>query len=208
MVLKVVGAGFGRTGTLSLKLALEQLGFGPCHHMEEVLKDAPRQVPLWSAAAEGRPDWEAIFRGFNSTVDWPTAGFWREIAAAYPGSKVILTVRNAERWYQSYSDTIAKIMSAPDQLPPQLKPWLDMSTAVITRRSFGGKTSRDDVIKAFEAHVDAVRTSIPANRLLVYEVKDGWEPLCSFLGMPVPSAPFPNTNNTEEFWELVRRGIG
>jgi sulfotransferase family protein len=208
MVLKVVGAGVGRTGTYSLKLALEQLGFGPCHHMEEVLKDAPRQVPLWSAAAEGKPDWEAIFHGYNATVDWPSAGFWRELAAVYPAAKVILTTRNAERWYQSYAETIAKIMSAPDQMPPHLKPWLDMATAVMRRSGLGGKTNRTDIIRAFEAHLDAVRTSIPANRLLVYEVKDGWEPLCSFLGVPVPSAPFPNTNNTEEFWELVRRGMG
>lgn len=208
MVLKVVGAGVGRTGTYSLKLALEQLGFGPCYHMEEVLKDAPRQVPLWSAAAEGKPDWEAIFRGYNAAVDWPTAGFWRELVAAYPGAKIILTTRNSERWYQSFSETIAKVMSAPDEVPPHLKPWLKMATAVMAKNGLVGKTSRNEIIKAFEAHVDGVRTTVPANRLLVYEVKDGSEPLCSFLGMPVPSAPYPNTNNTEEFWELVRRGMG
>jgi len=208
MGLKVVGAGVGRTGTYSLKLALEQLGFGPCHHMEEVLKDSSRQVPLWSAAVEGKPDWVAIYQGYNSAVDWPTAAFWRELATAYPGSKVILTTRNAERWYQSYSETIAKLMSAADEAPPHLKAWFDMSVAVITRSGLGAKTSRDDIIKAFENRADEVKKAVPPHRLLVYEVKDGWEPLCAFLETPVPSTPFPNTNNTGEFWELVRQGLG
>lgn len=208
MVLKVIGAGVGRTGTYSLKLALEQLGFGPCHHMEEVLKDAPRQVPLWSAAAEGKPDWESIFQGYNAAVDWPTAAFYRELAATYPGAKVILTTRNAERWYQSYSGTIAKLLSERAEAPPHLAAWFEMASAVITRSGLGGTTSRQDLIKGFEDHVDAVRGSIPADRLLVYEVKDAWEPLCAFLGVPVPVTPFPNSNNTEEFWELVRRGMG
>src|SRR5262245_59800954 len=205
MSLKVVGAGVGRTGTLSLKLALEQLGFGPCYHMEEVLKDMPRQVPLWQAAVDGKPDWSAIFQGYNSAVDWPTAAFWRELAAAYPGAKVILTTRSAERWYQSYSETIAKVMSAADQVPPHLQAWLKMATEAIARNRIGSRKSRDELIKAFEDHDQAVRNSIPAKRLLVYEVKEGWGPLCAFLEMPVPSVPFPRTNNQEEFWELVRR---
>jgi hypothetical protein len=208
MILEVVGAGVGRTGTYSLKLALEELGFGPCHHMEEVLKDPSRQIPLWSAAAEGRPDWEAIFQGYNSAVDWPTAAFWRELAAAYPAAKVILTTRNAERWYQSYSETIFKLMSTAHEAPPHLRAWFEMAFAVTARSGFGGKTNRDEIIKAFEEHGDAVKSSIPADHLLVYEVKDGWEPLCAFLGKPVPSVPFPSSNNREEFWELVQRGMG
>jgi hypothetical protein len=205
MSLKVIGAGVGRTGTLSLKLALEQLGFGPCHHMEEVLKDLPRQVPLWQAAVDGKPDWAAIFQGYNSAVDWPAAAFWRELAAAYPEAKVILTTRSAERWYQSYSETIAKVMSAGDEVPPHVQAWLKMSTEAIARNRIGAQKSRDELIKAFEDHADAVKKSIPAQRLLVYEVKEGWGPLCAFLETPVPSVPFPKTNNQEDFWELVRR---
>jgi len=208
MSLKVVGAGVGRTGTHSLKLALEQLGFGPCHHMEEVFKGAARQVPLWSAAVEGKPDWEAIFQGYNAAVDWPAAAFWRELAAAYPEAKVILTTRDAERWCQSYSDTIAKVMSAADQVPPQLQAWLTMSTGAIARNGINANMSPDNLVKAFEHHAAAVRQSIPAHRLLVYEVKDGWRPLCAFLGVPEPATPFPNTNNVEEFWALVRQGMG
>jgi hypothetical protein len=208
MTLEVVGAGVGRTGTYTLKLALEQLGFGPCHHMEAVLKDAARQVPLWSAAAAGTPDWEATFKGYNSAVDWPTAAFWRELAAAYPGAKIVLTTRNAECWYQSYSETIAKLMSSADQAPAHLKPWFKMASAVTARSGIGGKTNRDDVIRAFEVHAEEVRTAVPANRLLVYEVRDGWEPLCAFLEKPVPATPFPNTNNREEFWDLARKGLG
>ena len=205
MSLKVIGAGVGRTGTYSLKLALEQLGFGPCYHMEEVLKDMSRQVPLWSAAVDGKPDWATIFQGYNSAVDWPAAAFWRELATAYPAAKVILTTRNAERWYQSYSETIAKVMAAADEAPPHVQAWLKMVGAAIARNGLAEPTRREDTIKAFEHHADAVRNSIPAHRLLVYEVKDGWGPLCAFLGTPVPSTPFPKTNNQEEFWELVRR---
>jgi hypothetical protein len=208
MILEVVGAGVGRTGTYSLKLALEELGFGPCHHMEEVLKDPSRQIPLWSAAAEGKPDWEAIFQGYNSAVDWPTAAFWPELAAACPAAKVVLTTRNAERWYQSYSETILKFLSTANEAPPHLRAWFEMAFAVTARSGFGGKTTRDDIIKAFEDHEKTVRNSIPPDRLLAYEVKDGWEPLCRFLGKPVPSVPFPSSNNREEFWELVQRGMG
>ena len=205
MSLKVIGAGVGRTGTYSLKLALEQLGFGPCYHMEEVLKDMSRQVSLWSAAVDGKPDWATIFQGYNSAVDWPPAAFWRELATAYPEAKVILTTRNAERWYQSYSETIAKVMAAADEAPPHVQAWLKMVGAAIARNGLAEPTRREDTIKAFEHHADVVRNSIPAHRLLVYEVKDGWGPLCAFLGTPVPSTPFPKTNNQEEFWELVRR---
>ena len=149
MSLKVVGAGVGRTGTLSLKLALEQLGFGPCYHMEEVLKDLPLRVPQWQAAVDGKPDWAAIFQGYNSVVDWPAAAFWRELAAAYPEAKIILTTRNAERWYQSFSETIAKVMSVENGVPPHLEPWLKMSTAVIMKKNgLGGKASRNDIIEA------------------------------------------------------------
>lgn len=207
-MLEVIGAGVGRTGTYSLKMALEQLGFGPCHHMEEVLKDPQRQIPLWSAAARGEADWQSILAGYGSTVDWPGAAFWRELAEAHPASKVILTTRNAQSWCDSYLETIHAFMSKADEAPPQVRPWFEMAFAVTAKCGFGGKTSRGDIIRAFEAHADAVTSAIPAERLLVYEVKDGWEPLCVFLGKAPPAAPFPRTNNREEFWELARMATG
>ncbi|KAB2850621.1 MAG: hypothetical protein F9K44_04340 [Hyphomicrobiaceae bacterium] len=208
MTLEVIGAGVGRTGTYSLKMALEQLGLGPCHHMEEVLSNQSQQVPLWTAAVQGRPNWTAAFEGYVSAVDWPTAAFWRELAAYYPGAKVILTTRSPDSWYRSYSETIHKLLSTIDEVPAHMKPWFEMAIGVTVKSGFGGKTSRGDMIKVFEDHVDAVRTSIPRDRLLVFEVKDGWEPLCAFLGRPVPTSAFPRSNDREEFWELVQRGMG
>lgn len=204
-MLEVIGAGVGRTGTYSLKLALEQLGFGPCHHMEEVLKDPERQVPLWSAAARGKADWTSLLAGYKSAVDWPTAAFWRELAEACPEAKVILTTRSAESWCDSYLETIHALLAKADAAPPHVRPWFEMADAVTAKSGFGGKTSRADITRAFDAHADAVRSAIPAERLLVYEVKDGWEPLCAFLGTAPPAAPFPKTNNREEFWELARQ---
>jgi hypothetical protein len=207
-MVEVIGAGVGRTGTYSLKLALEQLGFGPCYHMEEVLKDPGRQVPMWSAAARGTVDWQAILAGYRSAVDWPAAAFWHELADAYPEAKVILTTRSAESWCDSYLETIHAFMSKRDEAPPHHQSWFEMAFAVVAKSGFGGKTSRVDIIRAFEAHVDAVTRAIPAQRLLVYEVKDGWQPLCTFLGKAPPAVRFPRSNNREEFWELARRATG
>lgn len=206
MTLEVIGAGVGRTGTYSLKLALEQLGFGPCHHMEEVILDPPRHMPLWLAALAGKPDWEAVFDGYNSAVDWPTAAFWPELAAHHPGAKVILTARNPESWYASFSQTIFKFLSSRDEAPPPMQAFIDFGTAVIARSGFTIKSSRDDILKAFADQGDAVIGAIPAERLLVYRVKDGWEPLCRFLGKEVPTTPFPRSNDRDEFWNRLRGG--
>lgn len=207
-MLHVIGAGLGRTGTYSLKLALEQLGFGPCHHMEEVLKDPERQVPLWRAAAEGRPDWAKALAGYRSAVDWPTAAFWRELAEAYPQAKVILTTRSAESWCASYSQTIQALMAKADEATERFRPWFAMAIAITVKSGLGGKTSQDEIIKAFNDHADAVRSAVPAERLLVYEVKEGWAPLCTFLGRAQPAMPFPTTNNRKQFWDLARAATG
>jgi Sulfotransferase domain len=208
MPLQVIGAGVGRTGTYSLKLALEQLGFGPCYHMEEVLKDPGQRIPLWTAALAGKPDWETVFAGYNAAVDWPTAAFWRELAAAYPGAQVVLTARDAESWCQSYSQTIAKFMSSAHEAPAAFAPWFDMAFGVVGKSGFASNAGRAALIEAYEANVAAVRRSIPAERLLVFSVKDGWQPLCTFLAKPVPAMPFPQTNNREEFWDLARQVTG
>jgi hypothetical protein len=201
--MKVIGLGVGRTGTYSLKKALERLGLGPCHHMEEVLFHMPEQVPLWAAAAEGRPDWDAIYKGYESAVDWPTAGFTQELAAAYPSAKFILTVRSPESWAESFSETIGKVMEIRETLPPQMQDWLSMAYRVIANTGFPAGLSVPELAERFQAHTDAVRAAIPAGQLLVYEVKDGWEPLCEFLGQPVPEEPFPRTNSRIEFWDRL-----
>ncbi len=201
--MKVIGLGVGRTGTYSLKKALERLGMGPCHHMEEVLVHMQEQVPLWAAAADGRPDWEAIYKNYGSAVDWPTAGFTRELTAAYPSAKFILTVRTPEIWAESFSETIGKVMVIKDQLPPEMQDWLSMASRVITNTGFPVGLAVPELAKAFRAHTEAVQAAIPADRLLVYEVKQGWEPLCEFLGLPTPDEPFPRTNSRIEFWDRL-----
>lgn len=207
MTLEVFSAGFGRTGTMSLKLALEEIGFGPCHHMDEVIENGATQIPLWNAAHAGRPDFAAIYAGYRAAVDWPTAAFWRELADAYPKAKVILSTRSVESWCASFSQTILTILSAPETWPEPARPWLEMVTDVVTKRSLGDKTGPDELIATFNAHEAAVRAAIAKERLLVFDVRQGWEPLCRFLARPVPSSPFPRTNTKDEFFELVNAGM-
>jgi hypothetical protein len=204
--MKVIGVGVGRTGTYSLKLALERLGFGPCHHMEEVIRNPPVQVPLWSAALQGGADWAAIYRGYVSAVDWPTAGFFRELNASYPTAKFVLTHRSPESWIQSFSETIYKLTSGAVLVPPQMRPFLDMAGGVIARTGFPIGLDAAGLGRAFAAHSDAVKATIPADRLLVYQVKEGWAPLCAFLGVEEPAEPFPRTNNRTEFWDRLAGG--
>lgn len=206
MTMKVIGAGVGRTGTYSLKLAINRLGLGPCHHMEEVLHNRPVQLPLWVAAASGEPDWDAIYDGYGSAVDWPTAAFFRELSVAYPQAKFVLTHRSPESWAASFSETIYKLLAGRDQAPEDMRPWLDMGANVIGRSGFPAGLDVAGLMAGFTAHNEAVQEVIPADRLLVYQVKEGWGPLCDFLGVPVPDEPFPRTNDRSEFWDLVAAG--
>ncbi len=201
MALKVVGAGFGRTGTYSLKLALELLGFGPCHHMFEV-RDDPDQLPYWQAAARGEtPDWDAVFANYAASVDWPSARFWREIAAHYHEAKVLLSVRPEESWIKSVHATIYPAMRDRAELGPgHSRDRLDMANQLIVEQTFGGRLGeRDHALKVFRAHTDEVRRTIASDRLLTYDISQRWEPLCRFLDVPIPDAPFPHRNSTEEF---------
>ncbi|HUR43238.1 MAG TPA: sulfotransferase [Aestuariivirga sp.] len=203
MPVKVIGTGVGRTGTYSLKLALKELGLGPCHHMEDVLQNMPVQVPLWAEAVKGRADWEAIYKGYNSAVDWPTAAFFRELRTAYPSAKFVLTVRSPESWAESFSETIYKLLAVRDQAPKEKQAWLQMGAAVIDKTGFPNGLDVAGLTKAFIAHNEAVKAAIPAHQLLVYQVKEGWGPLCAFLGVAVPPGPFPRSNDRGEFWDLV-----
>ncbi|WP_300380180.1 sulfotransferase family protein [Henriciella sp.] len=201
--MKIIGAGLGRTGTMSLKLALEQLGFGPCYHMEAVFNDLEKRVPQWNGALAGKPDWEEIFDGFSSSVDWPTAGFYEELYTAYPDAKYILSTRSPESWAASFGGTIAKLIEDRENAPPHMQPWLEMAHGVIARTGFPDGLTDAELIERFEAHNEAVKQTIPADQLLVFEVRQGWGPLCDFLGVEAPDEPFPRTNNRAEFWDLV-----
>ncbi|SDB51528.1 hypothetical protein SAMN03097699_1845 [Flavobacteriaceae bacterium MAR_2010_188] len=203
MAINIIGAGVGRTGTYTLRLALNQLGHGPCHHMEEVVKNMDVQVSLWSETLKGNTNWSAIYHGYNSAVDWPTAGFYRELIKEYPMAKFILTERSPESWADSFGSTIYKLVEGRDEAPDKMHNWLNMVNQVLTKTGFPDGLGRDELIKGFIAHNKAVRETIPEAQLLIFQVKDGWEPLCKFLDLPVPNQPFPRTNNREEFWELV-----
>ena len=209
MGLKVIGAGFGRTGTLSLKIALEQLGYTKCHHMIEVF-GSEAQADYWAAIGEGKaPDWDKVFDGFEAMVDFPGCIFYRELAEKYPDAKVILTVRSSDSWWKSASQTIIAIRKAvPFWMPmfvPRMRKILGMHNALLWKRTFQeGMDDPRQAKRVYERHNAEVKKTIPASRLLVYEVKDGWGPLCAFLGRPVPETPFPKVNDTAEFKKRVR----
>jgi hypothetical protein len=194
MTLKVIGAGFGRTGTHTLKVVLEQIGFGPCYHMVEVFKN-PAAFQWWIDAADGKPDWPKIFKGYNATVDWPNATYYAELADFYPDAKVILTERDPEEWFRSTQATIFSDMNRRDTGSPFETMVQKTVGALFDQRMH----DHDHCMAVYKRHNAEVRKRIPANRLLVYEVAQGWEPLCKFLGVPVPSTPMPKTNSTEEF---------
>ncbi|MGD8324237.1 MAG: sulfotransferase [Gammaproteobacteria bacterium] len=195
MPLKVIGAGLGRTATFSMKFALEHLGVGPCYHMSEVFAGARRNFPLWLDAVSGKPDWDAIFDGYQSTTDYPACSYWRELAAYYPDARVILTVRDPDRWYESVSRTIFS-----EQMQGSLRgspAEAIMQGAVFD--AFGGRMNDPAFMTSwFKRRNQAVIDALPAERLLVFSPREGWEPLCAFLGVPVPDRPFPRVNSRDE----------
>ena len=198
MTLKVIGAGLGRTGTLTLKTALEQLGFAPCHHMVEVFAH-PEQADFWRRAAEGEAvDWEEVFGAYNASVDWPSCHFWRQLAARYPDAKIVLSLRDPERWWESMDATILQVTRAMFADPAR-RAAMRFIELILVDQTLAGDLSRDNVIAAFERHNAAVRAAIPSERLLVFEAAQGWTPLCQFLGVPVPETPFPKVNSRDEF---------
>jgi hypothetical protein len=175
--------------------------------MEEVLHHMPVQVPLWAAAASERADWSRIYSGYQSAVDWPTACFFRELAQEYPQAKFILTLRDPARWADSFDATIYKLLAGKNEAPEEMRAWLEMASAVIAKTGFPPGLNRNELVHAFNSHNDAVREAIPGDRLLVFEVKEGWLPLCDFLDVPVPDTDFPRTNHREEFWDRVNGKI-
>lgn len=199
MVLKVIGSGLGRTGTLSLKTALERLLGQPCYHMIEVF-GRPHHPPIWRQAMFGEPvDWDALFEGFVATVDFPSASCWKEIAAHYPDALILHSERPAGEWFRSASRTIFLGMGRDERPADGADPWSDMATAMMEQRFTPNFRDEAAAIAAYEAWNADVRATAPADRLLIWRTGDGWEPICAALGVPVPDEPFPRSNSSEEF---------
>jgi Sulfotransferase domain len=216
---KVIGAGFGRTGTTSLKAALEELGFGPCYHMTEVFAH-PEHADFWRSAWHNEPvDWEGVLGDYEAAVDWPACTFYEELMRQHPEAKVILSVRDPEPWYQSTRSTIYELSMLIERSTISRLIFgvislfifggfaggrSGMANEIIWQGTFHGRfEDKPYATDVFERHNEEVKRRVPPERLLVYEVKEGWGPLCEFLGVPEPEEPFPRLNDTAQ----MRRGM-
>lgn len=194
-MLEIIGAGYSRTGTLSLKHALEILGIGRCYHFTELLKR--RHATRWLAVLDGAtPDWDDLFADYSASVDWPAVTFYRELADYYPDAKVILTVRDPDQWHASMKDALLPLR----RVLPSWIPWASrigrLTDLTIWKGTFKGRVEdKDFAIACFQRHSQEVCAEIDEKRLLVYDVREGWEPLCKFLGRPIPDVPYPRTNS-------------
>lgn len=198
--LKIIGASFGRTGTTSIRLALETLGFGPCHYMRHLFTDE-EHAQDWMWVADGNhPDWELLLSGFTSTIAWPASCYWRELAEAYPDAKVLLIDRDPVEWYGSVERTLYR--TRPETA---VEPRDKAIERLIWSGVFDGRFADPQyAMDAYRAHRDQVHATIPADRLIEADVARGWEPLCEALGVPVPDEPFPHANSTGEYLERAR----
>ena len=214
--MKLIGAGLPRTGTLSQKVGLEMVGQGPCYHMVNVLANLDL-VPQWSRALDGDAQWEEIFDGFEAAVDWPGSFFYRELIEVYPDAKVLLSVREGESWTRSMRDTIWGVIygdillrhlsDARCVVDPKWRGYTNLMDAMWQRLGLNGQdVTPEQMVTGMERYNDEVRQTVPADRLLVWSVTEGWEPLCDFLEVPVPEAPFPHLNDSKEFSDRIVDG--
>ncbi|MEM8534846.1 MAG: sulfotransferase family protein [Chloroflexota bacterium] len=196
--MRVIGVGLGRTGTTSIQRALEHLGYHT-YNFEAVMQhqhfDAWRDI-----VQEQTPDWDAIFGGYDASISWPACFFYQELHIAYPDAQFILTTREPERWAASVKRVLphmAKLQAF--RFIPRVQAMVNLMNAMLIPKfgSFDPDTSR--LISLIEEHNRAVRSYIPSPKLLIYEVKDGWEPLCAFLDCPIPSTDFPYENQGDGF---------
>lgn len=210
--MRLIGAGLPRTATLSQKIALEMLGLAPCYHMVTVLADLPL-AEKWDAMLDGSSDWDSILGGFEATVDWPGSFFYQELMVAYPDAKVLLSVRDAEAWERSMTDTIYSILhgdsmthdlsSAWSRVDPAWNRYLTFINRLWDKSGLLPNTGAEPppgfMAEGMERYNAEVISTVPADRLLVWRATDGWEPLCEFLELPVPDAPFPRVNDSKMF---------
>ncbi|MGB2923830.1 MAG: sulfotransferase family protein [Limnothrix sp.] len=220
MGISIIGAGMGRTGTYSLKTALEMLGFSPCYHRVELLRD-PKRIEHWENLARGEAvDWQSLFADYQATVDFPGYCFYEALMVQYPAAKVILTVRDADAWYASTKATLFKAEPNAVQkakvawkipFSPELRQRIRIFRLVnqcIWDGEFGGEfLQKEKAIAAYHAHIAKVKATVPAEKLLVYEVTQSWQPLCNFLDKPVPNQPFLHLNKREEFDALKQKVV-
>jgi hypothetical protein len=216
--MKLIGAGLPRTGTLSQKVALEMLGFAPCYHMVNVLADLD-EAQVWRRALEGEQPWAEVFDGFQATIDWPGSFFYRELTEFYPDAKVLLSVRDADGWERSMRDTIwglfygdmliRDLSTARARVDPKWHGYLELMKQMWRQSgliSNAQDTDSESMRGAMERFNEEVQQTVPSDRLLVWSVGDGWESLCSFLGVPVPDTPFPHLNDSGQFAERIVDG--
>ena len=213
--MKIIGAGLPRTATLTQKVALEMLGFGPCYHMVNVLSDLSL-VPRWTEAVEGRSDWQDLFQGFQATVDWPGAFFYKDLMDAYPEAKVLLSVRDGDAWEQSMGQTIwglfygdmlmNDLSNAWGRVDPAWASYIALMKGMWEKSGLlAGEEGPGDgsMARAMERYNAEVKATVPSDRLLVWSPKDGWGPLCEFLEVPVPEVPVPHINDSKEFGQRI-----
>jgi hypothetical protein len=216
--MQLIGAGLPRTATLSQKVALEMLGLAPCYHMVNVLADLD-EGHVWRRALEGEGPWDEVFDGFEATVDWPGSFFYRELIEFYPDAKVLLSVRDADAWERSMRDTIwglfygdvlmRDLSAARERVDPKWHGYIEMMKEMWRRSgliSDAADTDSDSMRSAMERFNEEVQLTVPSDRLLVWSASDGWEPLCRFLDVPVPSTPFPHLNDSREFADRIVDG--
>jgi hypothetical protein len=216
MPLKIIGTGLGRTGTHTLKTALNHLGFGDCYHMVELFQK-PEGLHYFEKAERGEAvDWNRLFHNYNSAVDYPVARYFRQISDYYPEAKIIHTYRDPQVWFESAGKTIfiagrlsmKRFLKFAAHYTVSSEVRKRLPVLLYNRRlmklEFGNDISdKKKVIKKFEQHTENVIKKISSERLLLYNVSEGWEPLCKFLGVPVPAEKYPHTNTREEFYQKV-----
>ena len=204
MSLKIVGAGLGRTGTHSLKIALEQLLGGPCYHMFEVLAH-PDDIAQWQLAADGgTPDWRELFANYEAAVDWPASAYWRELSEVYPDAMVLLSSRPADEWWRSADNTIWAVSRREPPPDPVFQAQMKMVKKILQTRFTPDWSEEGPSKAAYERHNAEVRATVPAERLIDWHPGDGWGPICRGLGIPEPSEPFPHVNTTDEFRAMLQ----
>jgi len=208
----IIGAGFGRTGTTSLQKALEELLGGRCYHMKDIMTNRV-QLDAWHDFAVGRTpalDWKLLFEGYTAAVDCPVCLYYKELMNVFPEAKVILTLRDSESWWKSFNRLMSLVGKARLLcfMSRRLRMIARFTDTIIIENAFDGRLEKEHCMRIFESHNAAVRTTVPSERLLEYDVQQGWQPLCDYLGLTVPDKPFPHLNaGRRSLYTLFGKGM-